>query len=92
MRTVNSEDAMEIAFDSWLRTALHARYDAVAAAPVPLELLRLVQGEADASRAASAVVFRPQSANDSDPAFGLAMAGGISGLFWVGLALALRAF
>jgi len=92
MKPIDAGDAMDAAFDRWLRMDLRARYGAVAAAPVPHDLLRIIQDRRHTRRTAPAAPSRPRTMPDSDPVRGLAVALVFSGLFWTALAAAVWAF
>lgn len=86
-------DVADAAFDRWLRMGLSAQHGAVAAAPVPDDLIRLIQDcRPERGQAAPAPPSRPVDARDASPASGLVLAVLLSGLFWVSLATAARAF
>ena len=92
MKPTDARDAMDAAFDKWLRMDLLARYGAVAAAPVPHDLLRLTQDRRRHTRqAAPSTPSRPRATEDSDPIRGLMAAFVLSGLFWTALAMVVRA-
>ncbi len=82
-----ARNAADAAFDGWLRTSLHAHYGAVAAAPVPHDLIRLVQPRQATGWAVAAVPSRSREAEGIAPARGLAVGLLLSGLFWAGLAV-----
>ena len=91
MTPAHAGDAVDAAFDKWLRTGLRDRYGAVAAAPVPYDLMRLIQDRRYADRAAPAAPSRSRGEDDGDPIRGLAVAFVLSGVFWAGLAVVVRA-
>ncbi len=78
--------AADAAFDTWLRMDLHTRYGAVAATPVPCDLIRLVQGYQSMAWPVPAMPSGAWGAEDIAPARGLAVAVLASGLFWAVLA------
>ena len=88
MGPTDARNAADAAFDGWLRASLHAHYDAVAAAPVPYELIRLVEDCQATGRVLAAAPFRAWGAEDNAPAVGLAVAVVFSGLLWAVLAVA----
>ncbi len=90
MGPTDARDDADVAFDRWLRAGLHARYGAIAAAPVPQNLIRLAQNHQATGRATPATLSRFWDAGDTAPAFGLAMAVLVSGLLWAALAGAAR--
>ncbi len=56
MKPADAVGVVDAAFDRWLRTGLRARYGA--AAPVPQDLVRLIQGYPGARRATPAAPRR----------------------------------
>ena len=93
MKPADTSDVVDAAFDRWLRTGLRARYGAVAAAPVPRDLVRLTHGHPGARRATPAAPpRRPWAVEDSDPIRGLVVAFVLSGLFWTAVAVVVRTF
>jgi hypothetical protein len=48
--TDQEDKGVDQAFDVWLRRGLHQLYDDVAQEPIPEELLRLIEGDRNASK------------------------------------------
>jgi hypothetical protein len=86
MEPIVARNAEDAAFDKWLRADLRAQYGAVAAAPVPHDLIRLVRDHQPTARAAPAPPSRSWGAEDNAPAVSLAVAVLVSGLSWAMLA------
>lgn len=87
MKPIDARPEADAAFDKWLRRNLRARYGAVAAAPVPPDLLRLARCGDRAGRAPPAA--RPD-AESGDPALGLALSVMLSLLLWAAIAAVAR--
>lgn len=52
VKSGNEQEGKEVdqAFDVWLRRGLHQLYDTVAQEPIPEDLLRLIEGDREASK------------------------------------------